>query len=226
MRNNQECVMKLNIKEFLEESGIKEPFYPGKRLVRQCVQMGEFKSHSVVLDWRENERVRIDIRAGVNGRTLPNDQLKKYPVSFQSPTYVVIEVSNDDIEDEDETDGKKGKSGGGGKGNKKKKKSLSDMVSAFSEVIEGKIPEAGKIVEMVVMGKEIAAEAYQSVLMTLTRQIEAAKVCTTELIAKTGSLVTKFTPPAFMEAKGDETATYKYDREKNVDIGFKAPAIG
>jgi len=217
--------MKLNIKEFLKESGIKEPFYPGKRLVRQCVQTGEFKSHSVVLDWRESEKVRIDIRAGVNGLTLPNDKLKKYPVSFQSPTYVVIEVSNDDVEDEDETEGKKGKSGGGGKGNKKKK-SLGEMASAFSKVIEGKIPEAGKIVEMVVMGKEIAAEAYQSVLMTLTRQIEAAKVCTTELLAKTGSLVTKFTPPAFMTPAGDETATYKYDREKNQDIGFKAPVIG
>jgi len=116
--------MKLNIKEFLKESGIKEPFYPGKRLVRQCVQTGEFKSHSVVLDWRESEKVRIDIRAGVNGLTLPNDKLKKYPVSFQSPTYVVIEVSNDDVEDEDETEGKKGKSGGGGKGNKKKNRPI------------------------------------------------------------------------------------------------------
>lgn len=215
--------MKLNIKEFLKESGIKEPFYPGKRLVRQCVQTGQFKSHSVALDWRDSEKIRIDIRAGVTGRTLPNDQLKKYPVSFQSPTYVVIEVSNDDVEDEDESKGKS--SGGGGKGNKKKK-SLGDMARAFGEVIEGKIPDAGKIVEMVVMGKEIAAEAYSSVLMTLKNQIEHAKICTTALMAKTGSLVTKFTPPAFMEAKGDETATYKYDREKNLDIGFKAPVIG
>ena len=36
--------MKVNVAEFLRESGIDEPFYPGKRLVKQCRQAGDFKA--------------------------------------------------------------------------------------------------------------------------------------------------------------------------------------
>jgi len=222
--------MNIQLKEFLAECGIEDAFYPGKKLVRKCRQNGEFKSHSVVLDWRDPSKVRIEVVAGLSGRTLPLADLKKYPIAFQSPTYVEIEIVNDNVasdrdEDEDEEKGKSGKSGGDSKG-QKKKTSLSEMARTFGEVIEGKIPELGKVTEMMIMGKEIAAEAYQSVLMSLTRQIDRARVCTSELMAKTGSLVTKFTPPSFMKPTGDETASYQYDREKNADIGFRAPVIG
>lgn len=77
------------------------------------------------------------------------------------------------------------------------------------------MPNAGKIVDMVVMGMKIAEEAYESVATKLQSQIKHAKVSTTELVAAAGKLVTKFTPPAFLKPKGDEQKVYKYNREKN-----------
>lgn len=224
--------MQVNIKEFVEQSGLGEPFYPGKFVVKPCPQPGEFRSHCVVYDWRDPSRIRIEIKAGLTGRDLPTKDLIKYPVSFQAPTYVEIDVqtgdmrtitrhvvANDDEEDEDGDEGKggKGKSGGGKRPGKKADReenfSLSRM--SFSSAVEGLLPESGKIVEMVVMGKKIAEEAYESVMARLTNQIAHAKIATTDLIAAAGKLVTKFTPPAFLKPKGDETKVYKYNREKN-----------
>ncbi len=189
--------MQVKIKEFIEKTGLKEPLYPGKRLIQACV-VGEFKSHSIVYDWRDPKILKIDIRAGANGITLPLKELKKYPVSFQAATHVIIEIN------EDEEEGSTGKSGSGRRAPK----------SRFSKVVEGSIPAAGKISEMVVMGKEIAKEAFGKVFEALADQIEKLKVSPTELMAKASDLVTKYTPPSFMEAKGDEQASYSYDRDK------------
>lgn len=81
-----------NIQEFLEECGLKEPLYPGKRVVKKLPQPGEYKSHCVVYDWRDPSKIRIEVKAGLSGRNLEPKELKKYPVSFQSPTFIEIEV--------------------------------------------------------------------------------------------------------------------------------------
>ncbi len=217
--------MQINVAKFLEESGVTEEFYPGKRLVHACKQLGEYKSHSVVFDWRVPEKIRIEVKAGLSGRDLEAKLLKKYPVSLQSPSYVEVELVNDneaDDEDEDDSGSSKGKSGGGGKQPKKKPlENVARIAQAFGEIVESKIPESGKIVDMVIMGMKVAEEAYGSVMGILAEQINHAHIATTELLAKAGSLITKYDPPSFMEKKGDETATYNYDREKNADIGFK-----
>lgn len=215
--------MRVNVKKFLAEAGVTEAFYPGKRLVHKMRQTGEYKSHCVVLDWRNPDQIRIEVKAGLSGRQLEADKLKYYPVCFQSPTYVDIEIVNDNGEEDEEgkSSGKKGSSGGG----KQPKKSLKDNIglaaSAFGAAIEGSIPELGAIKEMVVLGKELAQEAYGQVMETLASQMKHMKIATTDLLAKASNLITRYTPPAFMEPKGDEQATYKYDVEKNADIGFK-----
>lgn len=220
--------MQVNVKEFLEEAGITEAFYPGKRLVHTCRQPGEYKSHCVVLDWRNPDKIRIEVKAGLSGRDLEPSKLKYYPVSFQTPTYVDIEVVNDNKEDDkEEEEGKgKGKSGKGGSGGKKPGKKLEDVKmmasDAFGAVVEKAAPELGKIVEMVVLGTQIAAEAYGNVMGKLAHGLAHAKVSTTDMLAQAGKFVTKYTPPAFMKPTGDEQANYKYDREKNADIGYKA----
>ena len=216
--------MKINLEKFLQEANIDEKFYPGKRLVKSCRQEGEYKSHAVVLDWRVPDKIRIDLKAGLKGNTLEDKMLKKYPVCFQSPTFIEMDIVNDNKDDDDDTEkssGSKGKKGSSGGGQKVKKKSLASMTDAFSNLAEGKIPDLAEVKKMVVMGKEIAKEAYQSVFKVLTEQISHAKITATELLAKAGSLVTKFMPPSFMEPTGDETANYKYDREKNENIGFR-----
>lgn len=217
--------MKINLKEFLDEAGITEPLYPGKRFVHSCKQTGEFKSHCVVFDWRDPEKLRIEVRAGLSGKQLEPKELKYYPVSFQAPTYVDIEFVNDNADDEEDEDSK-GKAKGGSGSKKPAKKKLEDVKSmaadAFGKVMEGKVPELGEIVEMFVMGKEVAKEAYAQVMEKLAKQINHAKIGATELLAQAGKFVTKYTPPAFMKPAGDEDASYKYDREKNADIGYRA----
>jgi hypothetical protein len=216
--------MKVNVKQFLEESGITEPFYPGKRLVHACRQEGQFKSHSVVFDWRNPAKIRVQLYAGLTGKALTIKELKHYPVSFQTPTYVDIEIVNDNKDDDEEEGTSTQGSGSGGGSSKGSKKSLESMRSlasdAFGDVREGKIPEFGRIVEIVVMGTKIAAEAYGKVLGTLAKQLEHAKIQATDLLAQAGNFVTKYTPPSFMAPMGDEQKVYKYDREKNADIGF------
>ncbi len=212
--------MQLNVKEFLDQAGIDEAFYPGKRLVKSYRQPGEYKSHCVVLDWRDPDKIRIEIKAGLSGRSLEPKKLKYYPVCFQSPTYVDVEIINDNKgEDKEEEEEGKSSSGKGGGGKKPAKKSL--VASAFENVIEGAVPELGKIIDMMVMGTEIAKEAYGNVLGTLAQQMEHGKIIATDLLSKAGDFVTKYEPPSFLKPKGDETASYKYDREKNADIGFR-----
>lgn len=226
--------MKINVQQFLADAGITEPFYPGKRLVQPCRQPGDFKSHCVVLDWRDPERIRIEIKPGLSGKDLAVEQVKQYPVSFQTPTFVEIEVIDETIskrteDDEDEEEGKaRGKSGGGSKGQKKGRQ-LSEIGGfinkAFSEMVEGKIPAAGQIVEMVVMGLQVSKEAFGNVFAKLTEQISHAKIAATDLLAQAGKFITKYTPPAFLQPKGDEDKVYKYDAVKNADIGFTGPGI-
>lgn len=219
--------MQINVKQFLEESGITEPFYPGKRLVHQCRQNGEFKSHCIVLDWRDPGKIRMEIKAGLSGRDLEAKKLKHYPVCFQTPTYVDIEIAGANDDEDEES---RGKSGGGGKSPAIKKAALDDVRAlareAFDDVIQGKFPELGTIVEMVVMGVEIAKESYGRVMQKMSHQLSHFKITATDLLAVAGDFVTKYTPPSFMQPRGDEDKVYKYDREKNENIGFGRPAVG
>lgn len=90
--------MQVNIEEFLETCGLGEQLYPGKKVVMKLPQPGEYKSHCVVYDWRDPSKIRVEIKAGLTGRDLPPKELKRYPISFQSPTYIELEVGPQDRE--------------------------------------------------------------------------------------------------------------------------------
>lgn len=213
--------MQVDVKEFLEDADIKETLYPGKRIVKPCKQIGEYKNHCVVVDWRDPETIKIEVKPGLSGKQLAPEMTKQYPMCFQTPTYVKIDVVNDNDEDEDEGKGSKGKSGGGGKKMGKKKLEDIEMIRArFSDKAEGKIPTLGQIKEMMVMGMNVAKESFGAAFTELTKQIKHAKITVSEVLAKAADVVTRVTPPDYIKPKGDETATYKYDREKNADIGF------
>lgn len=221
--------MKVSVSEFLRESGIEEPFYPGKRLVQPCRQSGEYKSHCVVFDWRDPDKIVVEVKPGLSGRTLEAEKLKNYPVSFQTPTFVEVEVLNDNEDDEDEEETKgKGKAGGGSKGQKKKKLGeMSALINkAFTDIAEGRVPDLGEVTKMVVMGMEIASEAFDSVFTAFSAQIKNAQIKTTDLLGKAGKFITKYTPPSFLAPKGNEDAVYKYDVEKNENIGYAGPSLG
>lgn len=82
----------INIQELLTTAGLDEPLYPGKRVVKKCPQQGQFKSHCVVYDWRDPSKIRIEVKAGLTGRDLPNKELSKYPISLQTPTFIEVKV--------------------------------------------------------------------------------------------------------------------------------------
>lgn len=192
--------MAMNIQAFLEKCGIKESMYPGKRLVHKLPQPGEHKSHSVVCDWRHPETLRMEVKAGLSGHDLTPKEQKKYPLSFQSPTYVEFHMSHaEDAEDvnEDEDRDSEGRASGGGGGRIPRKR-----IHAFSEVMRGRIPEAAEIKKLVVMGKEIARGACEMVLESLAAQIKNLAVAPVNLLAAV-TKVTKVAPGGRMKADID-----------------------
>lgn len=222
--------MQINIQQFIQQAGLEEPFYPGKRVIKACPQPGEYKSHCVVYDWHDPARIRIEIKAGLSGKDLSVKELVRYPISFQAPTFIEIDVKtgsiktiraeNDDFKEEDDEDGESrgggNKSGGGGgrRPGLKKEEGFSSMLS-FSSAAEGLVAESGKIVQMVVLGMKIAEEAYGKVVDKFFDQVSHAKIVASDLMAAAGKLLTRYTPAAYIKPSGNEDKVYKYNREKN-----------
>ena len=215
--------MQVNIQELVKETGLDEKIYPGKKLVKKYVQPGEFKSHCVAIDWR-SDVLRIELKAGLTGRTLDLSDLKNYPVSYQAPTFMEL-IANDDLEaknDEDEGDEEedetKGKSGGGGKkpGHKLDDEELN--LRAFEKVTDGSIPELAEIEKFVVMGKELAQEAFAQAFENFKEQLHQTKVMAMDIMKGVSDIIQKATPGGGLEAKGDENINYKYDTEKTAAL--------
>ncbi len=221
--------MLVNILEFLDHADIKEALYPGKRIVKSCKQIGEYKNHCIVIDWRDPETIQLNIRPGLSGKILAPEITKQYPVCFQMPTSVKISVPGKiKKKKEDDDEEEKGKSSGGGGGIKLAKKKLEDVEfigSRFEKSVQGKIPKLGEIKEMMIMGREIAKEAFGIAFTELTKQIAHAKITVTEILAKAADLVTRVEPPSYIKPSGQETEKYEYDRDKNADIGFKMSLV-
>lgn len=210
--------MKVNIEELLHSAGLKdETFYPGKRLVKKYIQHGEYKSHCAIFDWHDGKNLRVEIKAGMNGTTLDAKELRHYPVSFQAATYLDIKTVNDNTDKEDDEDGdtSRGKSGGGGKKPSLKGDIETDVsLSAFGKLADGAVSLSGDIQKFVIMGREIAKEAYGQALENLKHQLEQTKIMAIDLMNGVADIIHKATPGGGLVAKGDEDIKYKYDAEK------------
>lgn len=210
--------MRTNIEQLVKDAGIQEPLYPGKKLVKKYAHPGEYKSHCVVFDWRDSNFVKVELKAGLSGKDLDLKDLKNYPVSYQAPTHLHIEITNEKSEDEDDEDeeGERGSKGGGGK--KPAVKELEDIElsssNAFSRVSEGLIADVGEIVEFVVMGKELAKEAYGAALDNLKAQLKQAKVMAMDLLKGIDNVIQRATPGGGLAPKGNEAIQYQYSAEK------------
>ncbi len=210
--------MKVDIKELIEKMGMEKGFQPGKRIVKTLPQPGQHKSHSVVSDWLNPKQIVISVKAGLKGADIPASELKNYPVSFQSPTFIEIKP---EIQARKKKTRKKREDSGDESGDQGM--NIQDL-HAFSEAADGKVAEFGNIVRMVVMGMEIAKEAFGTVLDAFIEQVEGAKVTATDLLSKAGNFITKYTPPGFLQPTGDETAQYEYNIEKNASM-FSGPGF-
>lgn len=208
--------MQVNIQELVQETGLDEKIYPGKKLVKKYAQPGEYKSHSVVIDWR-SKLLRVELKAGLTGKDLDLSDLKKYPVSYQAPTFLELITEDDDEDDEEEET--KGKSGGSGKKPATKKLEDSDLsLSAFDKSADGKVPDMAEIKKFVVMGKELAQEAFATAFENFKEQLHQTKVMAMDIMKNVGDIIQKATPGGGLEAKGDESVKYKYDTEKTAAL--------
>jgi len=214
--------MQVDIQELLDSAGVKETLYPGKKLVRRYPQGGEYKSHCAVFDWHEPALLHVEIKAGLTGKTMDGKDLRHYPVSFQAPTYLDIDM-REGQEDEDETEGKSG--GGGKQPQKKKPNEKGHSFRAFSKANDGNIPTAGDIVAFVVMGKELAAEAFTQAYENLKEQLSQTKIMAMDLMKGVSEIIKKATPGGGLSARGDETVVYQYDSEKTAPM-FGGPTPG
>lgn len=217
--------MKVDVKELLSSAGLEdEGFYPGKRIVRQYLQHGEYKSHCAVFEWNDDS-ILVELKAGMTGRTLDAKELKKHPVSFQARTYLEIEASNDDEEEDGE--GSKGKSGGGGKkpGVHKLEESSLSSLGAFTKMADGAVSTLGEVKKFVIMGKEIAREAYAQAFENLKVQLAQTKIMAMDLMKGVSDIIHKATPGGGLAPRGDEDIKYKYDAEKTAPMfGGLAPS--
>lgn len=211
--------MQVNIEELVKKAGLNEPLYPGKKLVKKYVQPGEYKSHSVVFDWRDSKLVKVELKAGISGKDMDLNDLKNYPVSFQAPTHLKVAIDDNSDEEEDE-EGARGKGGSGGKKPSEKKLEDTELtaLSAFDRVSEGEIPGLGEIKEFVVMGKELAQEAFATAYENLTAQLSQVKVMAMDLLKGVDDVIKKATPGGGLQAKGDEQINYAYDTEKTTAL--------
>ena len=212
--------MHVNIQELVDETGLDEKIYPGKKLVKKYVQPGEFKSHCVVVNW-QGDNCRVELKAGLTGRDLDLSNLKNYPVSYQAPTFIELitdssfKEHDENTEDEEEEEGTSGKGGGGGKKPAEKKLEDSDLaLSAFDKATDGDVPEMAKIEKFVVMGKELAQDAFAQAYENFKEQLQQTKVMALDIMKNVGDIIQKATPGGGLEAKGNETVNYKYDADR------------
>ncbi|MCS5595742.1 MAG: hypothetical protein NZ828_00655 [Alphaproteobacteria bacterium] len=205
--------MQVNVNELIEASDLKEPLYQGKRVVKKYPVAGDHKSHCMVFDWRDQSLLHVELKAGLTGRDLEPKDLAQYPVSFQARTFVDIETANEN-EDEEEsgTSGRSGKSGGGKRPAK----------HAFSKALDAEHAEHGKIKRMMIMGKEIAQEAFAVAYENLKEQLHQTKIAAMDMMKGVAN-IERATPGGGLDAKGNETINYKYNIEKNSTM-FSGPS--
>jgi hypothetical protein len=205
--------MRLTINELLANLGLDGPFYWGKRLVRGFAQPGSFKSHSIVANWVDPHLIRVDLRAGLSGKTLDKKDLAQYPLQLQTETF--FEFSTDEAEGEkgEKDSGGKGRRGGGAA--RSFRRSSDKLSSPFEQAHSRAVAAHATLSRGVVMGMEIGKNALEGVFKQFCAQVAAAKVLASDLLAAAGKAVTRYTPPPFMSPRGDEQKVYKYNRAKN-----------
>lgn len=212
--------MRVNVHDLLEKAEFPDKMvYPGKRVIKRFAQSGgDHKSHCAIADWTIPERFRLELKPGLTGQQPPLSELKQYPVSFQAQTYLDIVFDTDEDKDDEESTGK-GKTGGGAR--KPKKRALADVnlsLQAFGKAMEGSVPTVGVIEKFVVMGKELAKEAYKTALDNFIHQLRQAKVLAMDILKGTSDIIKKATPGGGLQARGDETMDYQYDAERTAPM--------
>lgn len=216
--------MRVTITELMQSLGLEGTLYWGKRMVRSLIQPGQFKSHSVVAHWNEPGKIRLDLRAGASGKKLSPRELANYPLQLQSETFFELDVENGETGDTDDGQRGRGSASGGGASLRSRQRETQGLSDSFARLhADDNIPTTARLSRGVVMGMEVGRDALDQVFTLFCEQIQHARVLASDLLASAGKAVTRYTPPAFMAARGDEDKVYHYNRERNEPMFGAAP---
>ena len=194
--------MQINIGELVERAGLEESVYPGKKSGTAFTPPGEFRSHTVCMNWNDRNTIQIQLTAGTTGNTPELSDLQRYPVSLQAKTSVEIAVSRDAEDSE-----------------------ASLSTSAFDQARRNEIPTEGEITQVVIMGKELDPQQFGPALDSLLDQMGGDKIDPIQMLNDAGQVVRRVTPSGGRDAKGEETINYEYDPERNAGLfGGMAPS--
>lgn len=81
----------MSIQEIMDMAGL-ETLNPGQKVVKKFKKPGQYKSHCMVFNWKNPDKLRIEVKAGLTGKDLPPNELKNYPVWLQAPTYIEYDI--------------------------------------------------------------------------------------------------------------------------------------
>lgn len=84
--------MALTVQELLDKAGL-DAINPGQKIVKQFKKPGQYKSHCMIFNWKDPDKLRVEIKAGLSGKDLPPHELKNYPVSLQAPTFFEFDIT-------------------------------------------------------------------------------------------------------------------------------------
>lgn len=84
--------MEMNVKQFLDKTGLNENLQPGEVKFKKHIGEKESNSYTVVYDWKSDlNKIRVEVRPGLSGYMPLAKDLKKYALWLQTENYVEFE---------------------------------------------------------------------------------------------------------------------------------------
>lgn len=84
----------LSVDAFLVKAGLDEPLAPGEVKFRPIIGEKEGTSYTLKYDWKDPQKLRIEVIPGLTGKHPDAKELKNYAVWLQSPSAIEIAVKD------------------------------------------------------------------------------------------------------------------------------------
>lgn len=84
----------ITAQDFLKKTGMEDPMAPGMIKYKYVTGDKEGGSYTIVYDWRSNlDKIRVEVRPGLNGKMPPKDELKNYAVWLQTQNFLELDLT-------------------------------------------------------------------------------------------------------------------------------------
>jgi len=87
--------MEMTAREFLAETGLKEPLAPGQMKVKKHPGKNPSTSYTMIYDWKTDpDKIRVELRPGLSGQMPDKKELSKYALWLQAETFWELDMSH------------------------------------------------------------------------------------------------------------------------------------